>query len=300
MFLDIHAHVYKYPYPTPEGRFLMSNPEQLATRMTELAIDRAVLLPLVSPELYLPQSVGEIIDLAAASGGKLIPFCNIDPRALTNSSDAPLGILLEHFMKQGCKGIGEVLPNMPWQEPRLQNLLRCVQAAGLPLIFDITGRIDSGYGIYDDPGLPQLEASLARFPDLIMIGHGPAFWAEISILHADNDRFGYPDYPILGEGRVVELMRNYPNLWVEISAGSGANALARDLAYAARFLNEFSDRIMYGTDICYADQDIPQGRILQSLKDSGAISAEIFDKLAFANAERLLGLEPLRERLPLP
>ena len=300
MFLDIHAHVYKYPYPTPDGRFLMSSPEQLAGRMAALGIDRAVLLPLVSPELYLPQSVGEIIDLAAESGGRLIPFCNIDPRALTNSSDAPLGILLEHFVKQGCKGVGEVLPNMPWEEPRLQNLLRCVQDAGLPLIFDITGRLDSSYGIYDDPGLPQLEASLARFPDLIMVGHGPAFWAEISILRQDSDRFGYPDYPLVGEGRVVELLRTYPNLWVEISAGSGANALARDLAYAGRFLNEFSDRIMYGTDICYADQDIPQGRILQKLKESGAISTEVFDKVAFANAERLLGLEPLQDRLPFP
>ncbi|HHX73080.1 MAG TPA: amidohydrolase family protein [Clostridiales bacterium] len=296
MFLDIHAHVYRYPYPTPDGRFLMASPDQLLERMDELAIDRAVLLPLVSPELYVPQSVGEIIELAQASEGRFIPFCNIDPRVLTNSSDAPLGILLEHYKKLGCKGVGEVLPNMPWSEPRLQNLLRCTEQAGLPLVFDITGRINSGYGIYDDPGLPQLEQCLQKYPNLVMVGHGPAFWAEISVLRKVEDRLTYPSYPIDKEGRVVELLRTYPNLWVEISAGSGANALLRDMEYAPKFLQEFSDRILFGTDICYADQDLPQGCILKTLLDAGKISQDVFLDIAYRNGERLLSLAPLENR----
>ncbi|MDD4774502.1 MAG: amidohydrolase family protein [Eubacteriales bacterium] len=290
MFFDIHAHVYKYQYPDGLGRMLMISPERLKERQDELGISRAVLLPLVSPELYVPQSVGEIIELADRSDGRWLAFCNVDPRVLTNSSDAPIGVLLEHYQKLGCLGIGEVLPNMPWSEPRLQNLLRCAQDCGMPLLFDMTGRLDTGYGIYDDPGMPQLEKSLERFPDLQFIGHGPAFWAEISILRQESDRFGYPAYPVIEEGRIAELMRCYPNLWVEISAGSGANAMLRDTEYAVTFISEFSDRIIFGTDICYDDQPVPQTGFLRELLNKGFITREIFENIAHANAERLLGI----------
>lgn len=291
MYFDIHAHVYRYQYPDGFGRMLMISPRRLLERQNELNIDRAVLLPLVGPELYVPQSVGEIIDLAARSNGRWIPFCNVDPRALTNSSDAPLGALLEHYKKLGCAGIGEVLPNMPWSEPRLQNLLRCARDTAMPLLFDMTGRLNFGYGIYDDPGMPQLERSLDRFPELIMIGHGPAFWAEISVLRDDGDRLGYPSYPVIGEGRVAELMRKHPNLWAEISAGSGANAMLRDPEYAVRFITEFADRLMFGTDICYDDQPVPQTGFLEGLLETDRISRDIFEKIAHKNAERLLNIQ---------
>ena len=103
MFFDIHAHVYKYPYAVGGGRYLMSTLEQVEARYEEMNITGAALLPILGPELYVPQSVGELIDMANASGGKYVAFCNIDPRALTNSSDAPLGILFEHTSDWAAK-----------------------------------------------------------------------------------------------------------------------------------------------------------------------------------------------------
>lgn len=290
MFIDVHAHVYRYPYPSETGMMLFPTPEELDAIHRELDIDRAVLLPIITPEIYVPQSVGEVIEIAAASGGRLIPFCNVDPRALTNSSDAPLGRLLEHYWNLGCRGIGEVMPNLPWSDARMQNLLRHVQAMGFPLIFDMTGHLDRGYGIYDDPGMPQLEACLNRFPDLLFVGHGPAFWAEIAPLRSPEDRYTYPKYPVEREGRVAHLLRTYPNLVADLSAGSGANALLRDPDYTVAFLNEFGDRLMFGTDICYRSQRFATGALLQELKAQGKISAEAFDAIAGQNAIRLLGL----------
>jgi predicted TIM-barrel fold metal-dependent hydrolase len=288
MFFDIHAHMYKYPYPTGNGRYLMSTPEQVAKRYQELEITRAAILPILGPELYVPQSVGEVIDMADASDGKYVAFCNVDPHALTNSSDAPLGILLEHYKKLGCRGVGEVMPNLPWENPMLQNLLKCTEKAGLPLLFDMTGYLGRSYGIYDDPGMPQLERCLDRYPDLIFIGHGPAFWAEISVLKDPSDRLGYPKYPIISEGKVAELMRKYPNLWVDLSAGSGANAMMRDMDYAGCFMREFHERILFGIDICYYDQYIPQPQILKDLLKNGSLTQEMFDLIARKNAYRLL------------
>ena len=291
MFFDIHAHMYRYPYPTENGKYLFSTPEQVEKRYAEYGIDSAAILPVLGPELYMPQSVGEVIDIADASGGRYVAFCNVDPRALTNSSDAPLGILLEYYKKLGCRGIGEVMPNLPWEDSKMQNLLRCAEKSGLPLLFDMTGRLGHSYGIYDDPGMPQLEKCLEKYPDLIFIGHGPAFWAEISVLKDDGDRLGYPGYPVIAEGRVTYLMRNYPNLKVDLSAGSGANAMLRDMEYAGAFMREFHDRIMFGTDLCYFDQEIKQPYIMRTLLDSGSITQDMFDGIAKKNALKLLGLE---------
>ena len=291
MFFDIHSHMYRYPYPTENGGYLFSTPEQVAGRYSEYDITGAAILPVLGPELYMPQSVGEVIDIADGSCGKYVAFCNVDPRALTNSSDAPLGILLDHYKKLGCRGIGEVMPNLPWEDAKMQNLLRCAERSGLPLLFDMTGRLGSGYGIYDDPGMPQLERCLERYPDLIFIGHGPAFWAEISALRDGRDRLGYPNYPVIAEGRVPELMRTYQNLWVDLSAGSGANAMLRDMGYAGVFMREFHDRIMFGTDICYRNQEIKQPGIMLSLLEKGEITQEMFGKIARLNAMRLLRLD---------
>jgi len=289
MFIDIHSHVYPEPFPPIERAFYA--PKQLLDLYDETGIEKGVLLPLVSPEVYIPQSNNEIITIAGDSGGRFIPFCNVDPRALTNSADAPLGDLLRFYRDQGCKGIGEVMPNLPFLDPLVQNLFRHVQDVGFPLTFDISDRIGGDYGLYDDEGLPQLERSLQRFPRLIILGHGPEFWAEIAQLEAPGDRSGYPDYPIREEGTVPKLFRKYPNLHGDLSAGSGYNALNRDRAYAARFVNEFQDRLLYGTDVVDPPtKPCPLGELLIALKEADEISGEVFTKVARDNAARLLAI----------
>lgn len=298
MFFDIHAHLYKYPYPIEfypeknEYKLAFPNEKELIETHDKLGIDGAVILPLVSSEVYLPQSVGEIIEICDNSGGRFIPFCNVDPRVLTNSSDAPIGMLLEYFKEQGCKGLGEVLPKMEFRDPKMQNLFRHCERVGFPLLFDLSGGKEGSYGIYDDAGLPQLEKCLNSFPDLVFIGHGPAFWAELGSLRNKEDRFGYPNYPIDAPGSVPRLLRKYPNLWVDLSAGSGSIAMYRDKEYSVSFLNEFSDRIMFGTDICFAnDPGYGMTDYLISLKETGKLPEEKFEAIAYKNAKRLLHLD---------
>ena len=62
MFIDIHAHAYKRPVVGVEGVPVFSAPEQLLARYEDLQIERAVLLPLIGPEVYLSQSNEEIIE----------------------------------------------------------------------------------------------------------------------------------------------------------------------------------------------------------------------------------------------
>jgi uncharacterized protein len=261
-------------------------------RHDAVGIERGVLLPLIHVECnYVTQSNEEILEIAAAHPGRFIPFCNVDPRAMTNSADAPLGDLLRYYQDQGCKGVGEVCANLPFLDPMVQNLFGCAQEVGLPLTFHVACRIGGIYGLYDDPGLPQFETCLQRFPRLRFLAHSQSFWAEMAPLQTPGDRGGYPSYPIETEGVVPRLMRRYENLMGDLSAGSGHNALARDPEYAAGFLNEFQDRLLFGTDICAPDTPTPMVDFLTGLRDSGKITEAVFNKVARENAMGLLDLE---------
>jgi len=151
-------------------------------------------------------------------------------------------------------------------------------------------QIGAIYGLYDDPGLPQLERSLAAFPNLKFFAHSQSFWAEMAPLEKPGDRYQYPQYPVRQEGVVPKLFRQYPNLYGDLSANSGYNALARDPAYAIQFMTEFQDRLLFGTDMTAPDTPTPLVDFLLHLKDTGQISLVIFNKIARENAIRILNL----------
>ena len=55
MFIDIHAHVYRVKTRIP-GTVEFCDPKELLKRYDELKIDKGVLLPIVNPEIYMPQA----------------------------------------------------------------------------------------------------------------------------------------------------------------------------------------------------------------------------------------------------
>lgn len=293
MFIDIHVHltVHENTPPRLDGIPCFATPDYLLQRYDKLGIERAVVLPTVNVECCILQMSNEEAVELGKKNDRFIPFCNIDPRMISNSAQTPLGHLLRYYRDNGCKGIGEVTANLPFLDPMVQNLFKHTEETGIPLTFHIAPHLSNGvYGLYDDPGLPQLETSLQRFPKLKFFGHSQAFWAEMAPMKSVFDRYGYPNYPIEEEGAVPKLMRKYPNLYGDLSAGSGCNALKRDRAYAIKFLTEFQDRLMFGTDICAPDTPAPLVDLMLDLKNSGDISEEVFYKVAKGNAIRILGL----------
>jgi hypothetical protein len=101
---------------------------------------------------------------------------------------------------------------------------------------------------------------------------------------------GYPTGPVTDGGRLVELMRTYDNLWGDISAGSGNNALVRDWDFGCRFMEEFQDRLLFGTDICQCPQTVPQVDTMNRALAENKISQTAYDKINYLNAEKLLDL----------
>ena len=149
------------------------------------------------------------------------------------------------------------------------------------------------YGLRDDYGLPRLEKALQSCPETIFVGHGPTFWAEISKDVPPELRSGYPKGPVVPGGAVPRLMGKYDNLWADISAGSGHNALTRDENFGIEFCDRFQDKLMFGTDACDRLNDAPMAPnvvLMRSLRTEKRLPAAACDKIAYRNAMRLLAL----------
>lgn len=289
MIIDVHGHI---------GRILPDRREfvdvtNLIAKMDAWGIDKTCVLPLSEhPEgAYLECNTEDVITACSKYPDRLIPFCLIDPR-YGNSPDMDFSRLLEEYAARGCRGLGELLPKMDFDAPLCLNLYRQAGKYRLPVLFDMQDR-PHGYGLRDDFGLPKLEHALKTCPDTIFIGHGPTFWAEISGAVPADKRSGYPEGLVQPGGAVPRLMRQYKNLCADTSAGSGHNALTRDPSFGIEFLDEFQDRILFGTDSC-ARSDVNgmnrNAAFLKDLRVNKKLSAAALDKIEYRNALRILNL----------
>ena len=291
-YIDIHAHAYRKPLPFVT-RF--HTPDELIACYDRYGIEMGALLPVVNSEIYLPQANEDILDMVQAHPDRFFAFCNVDPRALINRADAPLDAVLGYYRNLGCKGVGEIMPNLPFEDELVQNLFRCAEKMGLPVTTDGSDRVGGDFGLCDAPGLPGLEHTLQRFPDLKFIAHGPIFWIELmpdppaarkAIFRTDGLQHGTirKRKKIGGGGVAVELLRLFPNLYGELSDAVGI--LKQDEDFAIRFLTEFQDRLFFGTDSCNSTCDANyQGKLwFDALHDTGRLPEEVWKKICRNNA----------------
>ncbi len=129
--------------------------------------------------------------------------------------------------------------------------------------------------------MPRLESCLKEFKNVKWVGHGPGFWSAIS---ADDPRGGYPPDPIKPGGALDRLLSEYDNLYADLSAGSGYNAMTRDPEFALGFVKRHWRKLIWGSDYMGHNQPIPQVKWLADLD----ISEEMKLAIARGNAENLL------------
>ena len=288
--IDIHMHTARAATITRANGETYATPRQLLNIMDRAGIDRAVLLPSVSPECaHHITSTEDVLDICDQYK-RFIPFCNIDPRFDTNSAEADLRRFLAYYVDRGCVGLGEVTANLPFDDPRVENLFAACQAIGIPVVFHIAPAVGGYYGLYDEPGLPRLERALERFPELTFLGHSQPFWAEMGPDYGQAGRNGYPEGPVAEGGRLPTLFARYPNLCGDLSANSGYNAVTRDRAFGCQFMETYRERLFFATDICAPSNDTPLVRYLKACRESGALSSDAYERITWRNADALLHL----------
>ncbi|HBP38486.1 MAG TPA: hypothetical protein DD640_07060 [Clostridiales bacterium] len=290
--IDIHVHA------VPDVMLVRMNgegfptPPEIRKIYDSIGVEKGVLLP---DGIYPPGAEDICSPREARNMVRCFPetfgwwFCPLSPSLSNNAPDTDLSFYINQYKSFSAKGVGEISENRYFDDPYMTNLFYHCEACDMPVIFHI-GRMGRDYGIVDDIGLPRLEKVLKLYPKLQFLGHSQKFWAEIGTCD-DSTRDGYPTGKVI-PGRLPELMRQYPNLCGDLSAGSGYNAITRDPEFGCAFLEEFSSRLYYGTDICTPSDGTSKMLKLSAFLDDamlhGKISYLAYERISRGNALDLL------------
>ena len=289
--IDVHVHSSMWPGAKIQPGAILASCEELMESYRELKVEKAILMPLISPEYrFCVQTNEEMEYLANKYSDTFYWFCNIDPRMGRNSTRTDFSEFLQEYKDRGALGVGEVTANIAMDDPRMEHLFAACAEFDMPVTIHVSHKYGDTYGIYDDLGLPKLEYLLKKYPKLTILGHSQCFWNEIGADVTEENRGGYLTGPV-EEGTVVRLMRECPNLYCDLSANSGCNAMRRDPEFGYRFIEEFSDRLMFGTDICHPGQKTHLADWLDESLAAGCITPENHRKICRGNAIKLFNLD---------
>jgi len=277
-YIDVHTHI---------GTTWNGNKELTADGlirwMDEHEVEHSVLLPLTSPEsssfLLLTEPA---LKAAKDHPDRLTAFCSIDPRTSVRGGRKGFLNIIERYIEQGARGFGEHKVGLNFDDPLMMRIYDVCQELDIPLLF----HMDNQRG-KDEPGLPRLEHALATFPKLNFIGHGPGWWASISGGLTQKDLMSYPKGEVAPGGAIDRLMDQYPNIYGDLSAGSGANSISRDREFGRAFMIRRQDRLLFGTDYLQPGQNVPQFELFDSLD----LPEDAAGKIYRGHAERLLKLK---------
>ena len=100
-------------------------------------------------------------------------------------------------------------------------------------------------------GFKRFEAMLRKYPKTQFIGHADAFWANVDAAYANEA--AYPTGPIRRTGLTDKWLGDYDNLFGDLSANSGNNAMSRDAAFTREFLTRHQDKLIFGSDCSCTD-----------------------------------------------
>ncbi len=214
--------------------------------------------------------------------GRFLPgYC---PHPL--AGDAP------RFFESACRihGVrvcGEWKFRVLFDDPRCLELHRKAGELGCPVVLHLdvpylrnetSGQLEycpEWYGGTAD----NLERALQACPQTNFLGHAPGFWREISGDAGDSPKL-YPDGPITPGGKVWRLLKEYPNLYGDMSGFSGRNAISRSPEIGRDFICTFANRLLFARD--------EYGGKTQAFLATLNLPSDVQEQVFFGNAQRLI------------
>jgi predicted TIM-barrel fold metal-dependent hydrolase len=189
--------------------------------------------------------------------------------------------VLEKYLQMGAIGIGEQKFAVEADSKHI------AQVAEIGHYYDVPVLLHFEYGTYN-LGFERFEKTLKQFPQTRFIGHAQTWWANID-KNADP-RVMYPKTPLTPGGLTDRWLSDYPNMYGDLSAGSGLNALLRDEEHARGFLARHQNKLIYGSDCNDRDGQGPKCSGSQQIAAIRRLSpdAEATQKILYGNAARLL------------
>ncbi len=137
-------------------------------------------------------------------------------------------------------------------------------------------------------GLDRFYKVLERHPKVKFIGHAQTWWANID--KKCDQAVMYPKGAVTPGGITDRLLSDYANMYADMSAGSGLNAMRRDEPNARDFIRRHQDKLLFGSDCNDRLANGPQclGSMIIAAIRRLSPDRQIERKLLYGNASRLL------------
>ncbi len=223
--IDIHQHT------NYSGR----TDEQMIAHQRRMGISKTVLLP-----------AGRMYGLEAGAGGndtvvsvaKRLPkeyvfFANELPDIAETRAE------ITKYVKLGAIGIGEQKFQVECDSEHIHKVAQIAQEFNIPVLLHFQ------HGKYNT-SFERFYRILEKYPKVNFIGHAQTWWGNIDKGHDPPQM--YPKWKVQAGGITDRYLSNYPNMYADMSAGSGLNALLRDEDHTREFLKRHQNKILYGSD----------------------------------------------------
>ncbi len=212
-----------------------------------MGITRTVLLPAGRP-VDRPSTHGGVangLQARARGNDECYRFAGAHGREyLTGANEVPdiaeATQEIERCLKRGAVVIGEQKFGVECDSPAMQRIYQLAEEHGVPVLMHWQ------FGMYNH-GFERFHRMLERYPRVAFIGHAQTWWANIDKGHADQSTL-YPKGPVTAGGLTDRYLSDYANMYGDLSAGSGLNALTRDEAFTRDFLTRHQDKLLFGSD----------------------------------------------------
>lgn len=299
MILDFHTHIVRGAIQTDVWSYQGEGhtAEHVIAHHRAHGGGRSVVLPIAPGDCSAKHVDGASWDTDKALiafeqfGDEIIPFCHVNPLA----PDA-LDQICRYHATGKFYGFGEHKVRLECDHPASLDIYRLCGELGWPVLIHFEYR-NYNYNF------EAFERVLESCPETNFVGHAQAWWANVSAEvprdYRAADYTAYPQGPVEPGGLTDRWLTQYPNMYGDLSAGSGLNALTRDREFGKDFVQRHRRKLLWGTDCacqdgrgvrgdgcireCVAEQSLP---LLQDYCESETQYAEI----THLNAERLLGL----------
>ena len=277
--IDIHQHVNYSDRPN----------EILLNHQRSMGITTSILLPAGTPCERPSTHNGKSNGLAAKCFGNeaCCQFAKAHPREFRFAANEVPDLdgataEIEKYLKRGAVMIAESKFGVECDAPAMQRIYALAQEYRVPVLMHWQFKL---YNL----GFERFYKMLEKFPRVDFIGHAQTWWANVDKNHADQSVL-YPKGPITPGGLTERYLADYPNMFGDLSAGSGLNALTRDPSFTPGFFARHQDKLLYGSDC----NDLEgQGEKCQGAQTIAAVrkfapSKKIERKLLHANARKLI------------
>jgi predicted TIM-barrel fold metal-dependent hydrolase len=213
--------------------------------------------------------------------------------------------VFRYALTGGAVSMGEIKYHLALDSPEMRRLYDISAELQVPVMMHIQNFPHFQGELPYNTGYAEFDKILKAYPKTIFVGHADLFWANISA-DVPTDR-GYPTGPIKAGGLTDRWLSDYANLYADMSANSGNNALSRDPEFSRGFIDRHRSKLIFGSDCSCADGNgagVSQSNNPEAARLEGKCVAretlgllkslttpEIFRQVTWENAKRVFKLQ---------